>query len=493
MTSPPTSPFADNAGPASDSGSSRCVLLIDLDNCPAELPTTPQDFSCFHRVIACHGVIEPRVALSTAERLAAPIAEGRLQILRMKRAGRNAADFGLAFSAGRLIESEPDSSKFVILSKDADLDHVVELIQALGRSARRVASLEAARSESSPAASAAVAAASVTTAPVTPVSVAPAAAALAAVASAAVAPTRVGLDASRMVSTANVASGPKPSATKPAAKSYSTRPDLEIAEITVDYARHLGLFPQSRPVRRKTLLRSIANYCRLRDQAILRRVVDELEASGYLRFDAKGQIEYLEQAFFRKPHRDELDPELDPERVPLGDAYETYVGRELNADLFIFAEEATPEDGCPPELPQHEGQHHASLPAKSLPDEMNSSRTGVASTNLASMESASVESASVESASSERSSVERLSVESASSERSSGESASGESTSGDETAHVEKRQRARTRKRTKGVAKRVNPPEVPDPFLSTELQSEETPEPPDLFAFLSAFDDRNPL
>ena len=101
------------------------ALLIDLDNCPRQLDDLPQTLAGYTRIIACYGGIEPKVALGLVPLLAAAIQAKKLEIVGMKRGGKNAADFGLAFWAGRLVAEMPPQTTFEILSQDSDLDHVV--------------------------------------------------------------------------------------------------------------------------------------------------------------------------------------------------------------------------------------------------------------------------------------------------------------------------------------------------------------------------------
>ena len=114
------------------------VLLIDLDNCPQHLARLPVELDRFSRIIACYGAVEPRLGLSLVRSLAPAIHEGRLEFVGMRIKGKNAADFGLAFWAGRLLTETPPDTEFVILSGDRDLDHVVDLLHRENRRAQRV-------------------------------------------------------------------------------------------------------------------------------------------------------------------------------------------------------------------------------------------------------------------------------------------------------------------------------------------------------------------
>jgi hypothetical protein len=114
------------------------VLLIDLDNCPKELAKLSDEVQNFARVIACYGAVEPRLTLSLVRALAQPIHEGRLEFVGMEVRGKNAADFGLAYWAGRLVEQMPPETEFVVISRDQALDHVVNLLRRDDRAARRL-------------------------------------------------------------------------------------------------------------------------------------------------------------------------------------------------------------------------------------------------------------------------------------------------------------------------------------------------------------------
>lgn len=114
------------------------ALLIDLDNCPKQIEELPEVLAGFKRAIACYGGVESKVHVSVVPLLAAAINEGKLEIIGMQKRGKNAADFGLAFWAGRLAAEMPPETEFLILSQDADLDHVVNLLRSAGRKVERI-------------------------------------------------------------------------------------------------------------------------------------------------------------------------------------------------------------------------------------------------------------------------------------------------------------------------------------------------------------------
>jgi hypothetical protein len=114
------------------------ALLIDIDNCPRQLERLPEILAAYTRVIACYGGSEPKVPLGMVPVLATAIHDGRLAIIGMQKKGKNAADFGLAFWAGRLAAEMPPNTEFCILSQDTDLDHVVYMLQDANRQVERL-------------------------------------------------------------------------------------------------------------------------------------------------------------------------------------------------------------------------------------------------------------------------------------------------------------------------------------------------------------------
>lgn len=113
------------------------VLLIDLDNCPHEILSLAETAESYHLIIASHGSQEPRVPLGAVKVLGPLFAEKKIEICQMP-AGKNSADFGLTFIAGRLSAELPTDTVFEVASKDKDLDHAVRLLQQAGFQAIRV-------------------------------------------------------------------------------------------------------------------------------------------------------------------------------------------------------------------------------------------------------------------------------------------------------------------------------------------------------------------
>lgn len=113
------------------------VLLIDIDNCPSEINKIVENLDGYTRIIICYGGQIPKISLNLVVLLADAIHEKKLEIVGMKKKGKNAADFGLCFLAGRLSAQMPQA-EFLILSNDGDLDHVVNMLKDFKHSVERV-------------------------------------------------------------------------------------------------------------------------------------------------------------------------------------------------------------------------------------------------------------------------------------------------------------------------------------------------------------------
>jgi hypothetical protein len=111
--------------------------LIDLDNCPHEVLDLTETAQRYDLIVASHGQQEPRVPLGMAAILGQLVAKGQIEIWPMP-SGKNSADFGLTFVAGRLSAEMPSNTFFEIASKDKDLDHAVSLLRRSGFEASRI-------------------------------------------------------------------------------------------------------------------------------------------------------------------------------------------------------------------------------------------------------------------------------------------------------------------------------------------------------------------
>ncbi|WP_421203459.1 PIN domain-containing protein [Aeromonas enteropelogenes] len=114
------------------------VLLIDLENCPSQINELQKNLNEYSLVVICYAHSNAKIPLDWLAPLNNTINAERLKIFKMTTNGKNAADFGINFYAGMLMQQMPSNSNFVIMSDDADLDHVVNLLRNQSRIAERI-------------------------------------------------------------------------------------------------------------------------------------------------------------------------------------------------------------------------------------------------------------------------------------------------------------------------------------------------------------------
>lgn len=114
------------------------TLLIDLENCPNQIYQLMNKLEQYSQIVICYAQSGAKVPLDWILPLTAVVNEERLRIVKMPSAGKNAADFGIAFWAGMLMAQLASDAHFDIVSNDADLDHVVNLLIDHQRSAERI-------------------------------------------------------------------------------------------------------------------------------------------------------------------------------------------------------------------------------------------------------------------------------------------------------------------------------------------------------------------
>ncbi len=122
---------------ANDSQKRPTILLIDLDNCHVQAADLADLAKSYTKVIGVHGSQEPRIPIGASPIIAGLVAAEQLEIWSMP-AGKNAADFGITFLAGRLAAEPSSNTRFEIASKDKDLDHAVRLLRQVGFQAKRI-------------------------------------------------------------------------------------------------------------------------------------------------------------------------------------------------------------------------------------------------------------------------------------------------------------------------------------------------------------------
>lgn len=114
------------------------ILLIDLENCPSQINDLLSKLGSYSQIVICYAQSGAKVPLDWLVPLSEAIASQRLKVIKMASVGKNAADFGICFFAGALMQQFSPSASFTILSDDTDLDHVVRLLAGEGRSATRL-------------------------------------------------------------------------------------------------------------------------------------------------------------------------------------------------------------------------------------------------------------------------------------------------------------------------------------------------------------------
>ncbi len=86
----------------------------------------------------CYAQTGAKIPLDWLFPLSKKVISNKLRIFKMPSSGKNAADFGICFFAGVLMQELRKETHFVIISNDTDLDHVVKLLKGNGRSAERI-------------------------------------------------------------------------------------------------------------------------------------------------------------------------------------------------------------------------------------------------------------------------------------------------------------------------------------------------------------------
>ncbi|MCX7110488.1 MAG: PIN domain-containing protein [Proteobacteria bacterium] len=117
---------------------SNRVLLIDLENCPSQINQLMKNLEQFSQVVICYAQSGAKVPIDWILPLTSTVNSNKLKIFKTPGAGKNAADFGITFWAGVLMQQLPQNTHFTVVSEDTDLDHVINLLKSQGRSAERI-------------------------------------------------------------------------------------------------------------------------------------------------------------------------------------------------------------------------------------------------------------------------------------------------------------------------------------------------------------------
>lgn len=129
--------LSENSGLEVAEETSR-VLLIDLENCPNQIHQLMKDLQQFSQVVICYAQSGAKIPIDWIMPLTQTVNSNRLKIFKTPGIGKNAADFGITFWAGVLMQQLPQNTHFTVVSEDADLDHVINLLKSQGRTAERI-------------------------------------------------------------------------------------------------------------------------------------------------------------------------------------------------------------------------------------------------------------------------------------------------------------------------------------------------------------------
>jgi hypothetical protein len=113
-------------------------LLIDLENCPNQILQLQKNIEEYTQIIICYAKTGVKIPLDWLVSLSTALNNSKLKVFKMTNGGKNSADFGICFFAGRLMQQFSEQSHFIIVSNDTDLDHVVDLLISQGATAERV-------------------------------------------------------------------------------------------------------------------------------------------------------------------------------------------------------------------------------------------------------------------------------------------------------------------------------------------------------------------
>ncbi len=114
------------------------VLLIDLENCPSQITQLLENLEQFSQVVICYAHSGAKVPIDWILPLTSTVNSNKLKIFKTPGNGKNAADFGITFWAGVLMQQLPPQTHFTVVSEDADLDHAIALLKSQGRTAERI-------------------------------------------------------------------------------------------------------------------------------------------------------------------------------------------------------------------------------------------------------------------------------------------------------------------------------------------------------------------
>ncbi len=115
------------------------ILLLDIENCPQTAESLGQFCEEYHHVQLVYATSNLSFNLDVLSQMTTYIQHQRLHILKMNNVGKNSADFGLAFMAGRFSQLYASQAyQFVVMSNDHAMSYVVEMLIKFGFDAQLV-------------------------------------------------------------------------------------------------------------------------------------------------------------------------------------------------------------------------------------------------------------------------------------------------------------------------------------------------------------------
>ena len=107
------------------------ILLLDIENLQKTEKELLKYLSQYHSVYLVYAKSPVNFSLDGLMKLAPFVTNGKLNILKMPKIGKDAADFGLAFIAGQLsIQLKAKEYSFDVMSNDHSMQYVVDLLKA---------------------------------------------------------------------------------------------------------------------------------------------------------------------------------------------------------------------------------------------------------------------------------------------------------------------------------------------------------------------------
>jgi len=113
------------------------VLIIDLENCQNQTKELINHLKNFSYVVICYAKTTTTIPFNWILTISDSIKKEKLKIIKVPE-GKNSADFEIAFQTIEIMQKLPKESHFTILSKDKDLDNVVNYLKRKGRTVERV-------------------------------------------------------------------------------------------------------------------------------------------------------------------------------------------------------------------------------------------------------------------------------------------------------------------------------------------------------------------